>query len=282
MKNLEYYFQKAKKEKWAIGQFNFSTMGQFRGILDAAQKLKSPIIVGTSEGESDFLDLGYAVRMIRFWREKMNIPVFLNLDHGKSFEYVKEAIDRGYDTVQFDGSELTLEENIKITKKVVDYAHKKEILVEGELGVIGEAGDNKGKKEKERNFTNLDDIDEFIKKTNVDRLAVSIGNVHGVSKEAPTLDLDRLKEIKKRAEIYLVLHGGSGISDEDIKKAIAIDISKINVNTEIRIAWRESLERVLKDNPGEVKSYNILPQVSEAVQRVVEEKIKLFGSANRL
>ena len=282
MKNLEYYFQKAKKEKWAIGQFNFSTMGQFRGILDAAQKLKSPIIVGTSEGESGFLDLGYAVEMIRFWREKMNIPVFLNLDHGKSFKYAKEAIDRGYDTVQFDGSELSFEENIKITKEVVDYAHKKGILVEGELGVIGEAGDNIDKKEKERNFTNLDNIDEFIKKTNVDRLAVSIGNVHGVSKEMPTLDLDRLKEIKKRAEIYLVLHGGSGISDEDIKEAIAIDISKINVNTEIRIAWRESLEKTLKDNPREVKSYKILPQVSEAVQKVVEEKIELFGSVNRL
>ena len=282
MKTLEYYFKKAKKEKWAIGQFNFSTMGQFKGILDAAKKLKSPIIVGTSENESSFLNLGYAVEMVRFWRKEMRVPIFLNLDHGKSFEYVKEAINRGYDTVQFDGSELPFKENIKLTKRVIDYAHKKGVLVEGELGVIGEAGDHIDRAEREKNFTNLSDINEFVKRTKVDRLAVSIGNIHGVSKEMLKLDLDRLREIKKNTEIYLVLHGGSGISDKEIKEAIAIDISKINVNTEIRIAWRESLEKALKDNPNEVKSYKFLPQVSEAVQKVVEEKIQLFGSVNKI
>lgn len=275
MKNLRYYFQKAEREKWAIGQFNFSTLEQFNGILEAAKKLKAPIILGTSEGESKFINLDLAAGLIKFWRKELNLPIFLNLDHGKSFEYTKEAIDGGYDTVQFDGSELSFEENIKITKKVVDYAHKKGVLVEGELGRISSAGDKK------KFFTNLNQIEEFVKKTKVDRLAISIGNVHGVCRDMPKLDLERLKKIKEKIKTHLVLHGGSGISDKEIKKAIRLGIVKININTELRIIWRKCLEDYLKKNSNECKPYKILPYVSAKIQKKVEEKIKLLGSTNK-
>src|SRR3989338_11655204 len=137
MKPLKYYFKKAYKEKFAIGQFNFSTFEQVKGIVAAAQNLKSPIILGTSEGESKFVGLQEAVVLRNMLRNKTGLPIFLNLDHGKSFEYLREAILAGYDMVHFDGSKLPLEENMKTSKKVVAFAHKKGVIVEGEIGKIG-------------------------------------------------------------------------------------------------------------------------------------------------
>jgi len=136
-KNIKYYLEKARKERWAIGQFNFSDFTQMKAILAAAERMKSPVILGTSEGESKFFGLQEAVALRDVLRGKTGVPVFLNLDHGKSFEYLKEAIDAGYDAVHFDGSKLPLEENIKITKEVIKYAKKKGVLVEGEVGRIG-------------------------------------------------------------------------------------------------------------------------------------------------
>lgn len=282
MKNLKYYFKKAEKEKWAIGQFNFSTLEQFKGILEAAKKTNSPVILGTSEGESRFIGLGQAVALVKFWRKETGLPIFLNLDHGKSFEYIKKAMDRGYDTIHFDGSEMPFEQNIKITKKVVDYARKKGVLVEGELGKIAQAKDvGKSIGVKEKGLTNPDQVGEFIRKAKVDRLAISIGNVHGVCQKMPKLDLERLKRINKNSKLCLVLHGGSGIPAKEIKKAINFGIGKININTELRVIWRRALEDCLKRRPGVDKGYEILHRVSAAIQKKVEEKIKLFGSINK-
>jgi ketose-bisphosphate aldolase len=279
MKNLKYYFKKAQKGKWAIGQFNFSNAETLKAIIQAAEKLKSPVILGTSEGESKFFGLRQAVALANSYREKVKVPLFLNLDHGKSFSYIKKAVDAGYDTVHFDGSRLNLSRNVRIAKRVVGYARRKKVLVEGEVGAIGEALGRKGI------LTDPLEAKRFITETKVDSLAVAVGNLHGIRLKGinPKLDLKRLREIKKKTGSFpLVLHGGSGTPRKDTKEAIKSGIVKVNINTDLRIAYTKALKKVLKKKPGENTPYKYLPAAAAAVQKVVEEKIKLFGSANKV
>ena len=283
MKNNKAFsiFKKAYKENYAIGQFNFSVKEQASGIIKAAKETKSSIILGTSEGESKFLGLKTAVAIKKILEEKLKFPIFLNLDHGKSFEYLKEAIIAGYDMVHFDGSGLDFKENIKITKKVVNFAKKKNILVEGELGYLrGSSSIHKEKIEiKKEDMTSPEKAKEFVKKTNVDSLAVAIGNVHGIYAQNPCLDLDLLSKIKEKTKgTPLVLHGGSGISPNQFKKAIKRGIVKININTEIRKAWRNGVEKSFKKNANEITPYKLLPKAIEEVQKIAYKKIKLFNN----
>lgn len=261
---LKDYLKKAQREKFAIGQFNFSTIEQLRGILDAAERMKTPVILGTSEGESKFLGLKEILALVEISKMKYKVPVFLNLDHGKNLDYIKKAVDFGYSAVHFDGSDLSLEKNMKYVKKVVEYAHKRGVLVEGELDPIKKEG-----------LTSPKEAEKFIKETKVDSLAIAIGNVHGMHKNQK-LDFERLKEINSRVDAFLVLHGGSGISNIQIRKTINSGINKININTELRLAWKRTLAKSLKAQ--EIKPYKILPKVQKAVQEKVEEKIKLFQS----
>lgn len=286
MKNIKYYLEKAQKEQWAIGQFNFSDFTQMKAIVSKAAELRSPIILGTSEGESKFFGLEEAVAMRDVLKKKFNVPIFLNLDHGKSFEYLKQAIDAGYDMVHFDGSKLPLEENIKITKEVKKYAGR-QVTVEGEVGMIGTDSSKIYSEKfeiKEENLTKPSEANEYISKTKVDLLAISIGNFHGieVSGVDPNLKIDLLKEIKKETvDTALVLHGGSGTPEDDIKDAIKNGIVKININTELRVAFSGNLRRFLNDNPDEVTPYKFLLNAKNSVEKVVGLKIGLFGSANK-
>ncbi len=293
MKNLKYYFQKAQKEKWAVGQFNFSTLEQFHGIVQAAKNLKSPVILGTSEGESKFFGIEEAAALRNTLRKTLRTsgqetPIFLNLDHGKSFEYLKMAMDAGYDMVHFDGSKLPLEDNIKITKQVAKYAKKKGVLIEGEIGRIATDASKIYQEKfeiKEELLTNSEESVKYIDKSKVDLLAVSIGNFHGIeaSGQNPRLLLNKLAEIKKAIKnTFLVLHGGSGTPEEDIRQAVGLGIVKININTEIRLAFTQSLMSSLKDNPDGITPYKYLQNSVEAVQKIVEQKIKLFGSENKI
>jgi len=277
---LNQILKKAKREKWAIGQFNFSTIEQLRGITGAAKKLSAPVILGTSEKESKFLGLEETIAQVRILENKMGLKLFLHLDHGKDLNYIKRAIDLGFDSVHFDGSELPFKENLKLTKEIVNYGHKKNVLVEGELGYLrGESRFFQKKKIaiKEEDLTRPEQAQEFVEKTKVDLLAPAIGNVHGIYPEMPELDFERLKEINQKTAAFLVLHGGSGILRDEIKKAIKSGIQKININTELRLIWRESLQKILKTSK-EIKPYIILPQVSQAIEKKVEKYIKLFGS----
>ena len=283
MKNLKYYLKKAQKNKYAIGQFNFSTLEQMRGIFMAAQKLKSPVILGTSHGESEYLGIKEIVALVEISKVKYKVPAFLNLDHAKNLIHIKEAIDYGYSAVHFDGSKLSLEENIKYAKKVVRYAHKKGVLVEGEVGAISTESSKIYKKEfkiREKDLTNPEEAGRFVKETGVDSLAIGIGTFHGIEihKKNPRIRLERLKEIKKRVgDTFLVLHGGSGTRNDDIKKAIKLGIVKININTELRIAYTYALRNNFKKKTEETTPYKYLPQTIKAVQKKVEGKIKLFN-----
>lgn len=285
MKNLKHYIQRAYKEDWAIGQFNFSDFSELKAIVNSAVKLKSPIILGTSEGESGFFGLEEAVLMRNFLRKKTGLPIFLNLDHGKSFEYLKKAIDAGYDMVHFDGSKLPLEENIKITKEVVKYAKWKGVVVEGEVGRIGTDASRIYQEKfeiKEEFLTKPEEAQDYMKKTKVDLLAVSVGTFHGIdaSGEAPNIRLERLEDIKNKINAPLVLHGGSGTPENDIKLSLKLGISKININTEIRKAFAENLLESLQK--GEIVPYKFLLGAMDSVFEVVSSKISLFESQNKV
>lgn len=288
MKNLKHYLEKAGSEKWAMPQFNFSDLSQLKAIISSANNLKSPIILGTSEGESKFFGLEEAVAIRDISRKKTGLPIFLNLDHGKSFQYLKQAIDAGYDMVHFDGSKLPLEENIKTTKEVKKYAKWKGVLVEGEVGRLGSDSSRVYAEKfeiKEENLTKPDEAQNYVKKTGVDLLAVSIGNFHGIEISGidPNLRLDLLKKIRNEIGegVFLVLHGGSGTPEDDIKEAIRSGIVKININTELRLAFSGNLRKFLLSNPEEIVPYKFLVDAQKAVERVVELKVKLFGSLNK-
>ncbi|MDP3882847.1 MAG: class II fructose-bisphosphate aldolase [Candidatus Staskawiczbacteria bacterium] len=289
MKNLNYYLNKAREGKWAIGQFNFSDFTQVKGIVAVAEKSKSPVILGTSEGESKFFGIEEAVAIRNVLRKKTGLPIFLNLDHGKSFEYLKKAVDAGYDMVHFDGSKLSLEENIKISKEVVKYAKWRGALVEGEVGRIGTDSSKLYLEKfeiKEDDLSKPAEVEEYMEKTGVNLIALSIGNFHGIeiSGVCPNLRIDILEKVEKEmgTKALVVLHGGSGTMEEDIKKAIKAGVIKININTELRLAFSGNLRRVLSADPEEIVPYKFLPVVQKSVEKLVEYKMGLFGSSGKI
>ncbi len=287
MKNAKYYLEKAQKEKFGIGQFNFSDFSQLRGIINKCAELKSPVILGTSEGESKFVGLQEAVAIRDVLRKKTGLPIFLNLDHGKSLEYLKQAIDAGYDMVHFDGSKLPLEENIKITKEVVKYAKRHGVTVEGEVGRIGTDSSKLYTEKfeiKEEDLTKPEDAKRFLKETKADLLAVSIGNFHGIEISGidPNLRLEVLRAIKDEVgNALFVLHGGSGTPSDDIKEAIQLGVVKININTELRLAFSGNVRRALNNHVEEIVPYKYLTDAIYSVEKLVGLKIDIFGSANK-
>lgn len=279
-------FEKAKRDKYAVGAFNVSNLEQLKAIVQAAQKLKSPVIIATSQGESKFIGKKQIRALIDVYKEETNLPLILHLDHGKSFKIIEEVVEAGYDSVHFDGSELEYEKNVKLTKEIVGFARNKGVgNIEGELGYLrGGSKIHEAVEIKEEDLTKPEQGLDFIKKTGVDSLAIAIGNIHGVFKKGanPHLFLDRLKEINEKVgdKVALVLHGGSGTPEQDIKEAIRLGVVKINVNTELRLAYTASLKKSLESE--QTTPYKIMAPVVEAVQGVVEEKIKLFGGENIL
>ena len=287
MKHLKYYLQKAQAEKWAIGQFNFSTFEQVKGIVAAAQRLQAPIILGTSEGESKFVGLEEAVFIRNMMRKRTGVPIFLNLDHGKSFDYLKEAAMAGYDMIHFDGSHLPIKDNTMITKHVTTFARWRRVLVEGEVGRFPTDASRLYQEQfriNEEDLTKPDQAREYVKATAVDLVAVSVGTFHGMEAKGhdPHIRLDWLGAIQNGVSIPLVLHGGSGTPDEDIKKAMQRGIAKININTETRLAFTNGLRKALEADIHEIVPYKYLPSAISAIQEVTERNIKLFGSENRV
>ena len=278
--NLRDLIKQAAEKKVAIGHFNISDTEGLRAVVDAAQELSLPIIIGVSEGERNFIGIEEAVALVRTEKEK-SLPVFLNADHTYTLEGAKRAIDAGFDAVIVDGAKLSFEENVKITKNCVEYALTTgtSVLVEGELGFIGQSStvlDNLPEGVSEETQTKPGDAKKFVEETRVDLLAPSVGNVHGMIKTGnPRLNIIRIKEIRKAAGVPLVLHGGSGISDEDIKQAIDAGISIIHINTELRLAYKEGIEEGLES--GEVAPYKFLARGVEEMKKVVIEKLKLFN-----
>ncbi|MFA7252255.1 MAG: class II fructose-bisphosphate aldolase [Candidatus Paceibacterota bacterium] len=287
MKKLREYILEAEKNGTAIGHFNISNLEALKGIFQAAKNLNVPVIIGTAEGERNFIGTRQAVALVKSLREEHDFPIFLNADHTYSFEKVKEAVDAGYDAVIFDATNLSFEENIKITKQCVEYAKSvnPDIVVESELGFIGSSskvldGIPEGVKITEEFLTKPEEAKKFVEETGVDMIAPAVGNIHGMLKggKDPALNIARISEIKKVVGIPMVLHGASGNSPEDIREAIKAGMSIVHINTEIRVAYKSALKLSLQNNPEEVAPYKYLKEPVLAVQNVVEDKLKLFNN----
>ena len=287
MKTLKECVYEAREKKVAVGHFNISNSDGLWGVFRAAQSLNLPIIIGVSEGERDFIGVRQVAAMVKSIREQFDYPIFLNADHTYSFERVKEVIDAGFDSVIFDGAQLSLDENVSIAKKCVEYsrASGREILVEGELGFIGVSSKildsiPEGVELDSSSLTHPDIAKEFVEKTGVDMLAPAVGNMHGMMRSGvdPKLNIERIIEISKAVGIPLVLHGGSGNSEDDFKKAVANGVSIVHINTEIRIAYKQGIMKSLSENPDEIAPYKFLKPAVKAVQDVVEKKLKIFNN----
>ena len=275
-------FEKAREGGYAIGAFNVSTLEAIKGVLDAAIELKAPVIIETSEKEMHYMGAELVVDVVRGLAEDLDIPVAIHLDHGQSLASVQEAIEAGYTSVHIDASALPYAENLRLTKEVVEFVGNQNITVEGELGHVGGASEvhDETAKMEVSTYTDPDKAAVFVKETGIDVLASSIGNIHGIYKEEPELDFVRLEQIGIIG-VPLSLHGGSGIPEVQIKHAIALGVTKINVNTELRQAYTETLHEHLDAHPEEIVPYKYLPEEIEAVKKVVMIKINMFGSAGK-
>ena len=299
-KALRELISEAEKNKVAIGHFNVSETVALKGILQASfeisksRNILTPVIIGVSEGEREFFGVNEIAAVVRSLREKFDYPIFLNADHTRSLEKAKEAAQAGFDAILFDpfggaqgrAGNSSFEENIKKTKEAVQIIKhiNPDILVEGELGYIGSSSTifesvPEGAVIKEEDMTTPEQAARFVGETKVDLIGPAVGNIHGMFKDAPNphLNIERIKQIKEASGVPLVLHGGSGITDEDFLLAINAGISIIHINTEIRLAWRKGLDKAISENKDEIVPYKLLESVVEEVKKVVEYKLKLFN-----
>jgi len=272
-----------------MAQINFSELNQMKGACACAKEMNSPILLGTSESESKFFGLEEAVALRNVLQKRLAIPIFLNLDHGKDVEYIRKAIDAGYDMVHYDGSKHPLTENIKNLRTLKKHIGWKDVLIEGEVGRIGNESSrlyNEKFMINEDDLTKPEEAQKYMNDAKPDLLAVSIGNFHGIEASGidPNLRLDRLDEIREKIgkNVPIVLHGGSGTPEDDIRNAIKRGIVKINVNTEVRLAFTGNLRRALSADPEEIVPYKYLVEPQKSVSRVTKAKIKLFGSEGKI
>ena len=285
-KNLKTYLTKARTEHWAVGHFNFSTADQLKAIVESASEMKAPVMVATSEGEANFVGYEQAVALVKSYQNEGH-TIWLNADHHKSFDSARKAIDAGYDTALIDASELPYEENIFLTSDVRKYAQSKnpQLMVEGELGYLrGSSEVQETVEVSPADYTQPEQAADFIARTGVERLAVVFGNIHGiVTEQEEKLDIEHLKKIATAVpETILVLHGASGLPGDDIHSAIAAGVSNIHINTELRVAYHDSLVSELQHEPAQTTPYKFLAPSLKAMKELVKSKLKLFGSVDKI
>ena len=299
-------FEKSMEEGFAIGAFNINNMEIIQGIVDAAQKQNSPVILQASSGAIKYARIKYLMKMVEAAVEETNIPIAIHLDHGPDFETCKMCIDNGFTSVMIDGSKYSFEENVALTKKVVDYAHERGVVVEAELGQLAGIEDDVNVSEEDAKYTDPDQAKEFVERTGCDSLAIAIGTSHGAYKfkgEA-RLRMDILKQVKEKIpNTPIVLHGAStvipelvetcnsyggdipgakGVPDEILHEASLSGVSKINVDTDLRLAFTGEIRKSLAENPSAFDPRKYLTPAREKITAVVEHKIRaVFGSSNK-
>lgn len=277
--NMKEMLEKAKIEKYGVGFFNAVNIEMARAIIETAEEMKAPVIVGTAEILLPFMELdrvaGYLIPMAK----EASIPVCVHYDHGLTFERCMEALRLEFTSIMYDCSTAGYEDNLTQVKEMVKICHAMDVTVEGELGHVGD-NFGSGKLENPSDyFTDPDTAEEYVKKTGVDALAVAVGNAHGDYAFPPKLDFDRIKVISDRTGIPLVLHGGSGLADSDFKSAVQLGISKINIFTDIDKAGKAGIEKGLAEGAGTMTA--LMPYEIEAMKEVVREKITLFGTVDK-
>ncbi|MCX8152986.1 MAG: class II fructose-1,6-bisphosphate aldolase [Candidatus Bathyarchaeota archaeon] len=293
----------ARKKGYAIGAFNVQNLESTLAIVEAATEEKSPVIMQITPSVIKYAGLAYITSIVKTAAQSAPVPIAIHLDHGEDFETAAKCIEAGFTSVMIDGSFLSFEENIALTKRVVDVAHRKGVSVEAELGKLAGV-EERSVEEKEAILTDPDAAAEFAEKTGVDALAVAIGTSHGAYKfkSEAKLDLERLKAISMKVAIPLVLHGASnvpqwivekankygaelsgakGIPEEQIKQAIALGIAKINIDTDLRLAFTATVREVLTNSPKEFDPRKILGPAKDAMKEVAKSKMRLFGSSGK-
>lgn len=297
---------KAHKEGYGVGAFNFVNFEMLNAIFNAANEASSPIIVQASEGAIKYMGIDMAVGLVKILSARYpHIPVALNLDHGTSFESCKRAIDAGFTSVMIDASHHCFEENVQMTKEVVTYAHSKGVSVEAELGRLMGIEDNISVSEQDAVLVNPDEAEEFVKQTQVDYLAPAIGTSHGAFKfkGEPKLDFARLQEVKRRTNVPLVLHGASAIPEyvrqsflstggdlkgskgvpfEFLQEAVKGGINKVNIDTDLRIAFMAEVRKVANADPTQFDLRKFFAPGMEAMQKVIVERMQILGSAQKI
>jgi len=271
----------ANKKGYAVGGFNINNLEFLQGIIEAAEEVKAPLILQTSEGAMKYIGRYYVTGMVEAATRDIEIPVALHLDHGGSFEKAMECIRLGYSSVMFDGSHYSFEKNIELTKKVVEAAHSVGVSVEAELGQLGGTEDDITVEEEDATFTKPEEAVEFVDRTGVDALAVAIGTAHGVYEGDPELDFERLSEINEKTEVPLVLHGASGVTDNDVRKAVTLGINKVNVNTNFQQAFSAKVRELMDNDPELYDPRKYCGPGREAIKEKVKEKIDVLGSGNK-
>lgn len=288
MKTLQTFLTDAAHGHWATGHFNASESDHMRAIVSACKEVGSPAIIGLSEGERKHLGLLEAVALRDVFRKEYGIPVFLNADHTKSVEAAKQAIDAGFDSIHIDLSAEPFEANVAGTKEVVAHVRKKgsDINVEGELGYL--RGESKIQQEKievkKEDYTDPQQAVDFVARTGVDRLAIAVGNIHGISLNEPDLDIERISRIRAVVpeHVALVLHAASGIPDEQIRAAIDAGIANIHINTDLRVAYAAGLKKAIAEHPDETAMYKLDIVALAAMKEAVKAKLTLFGSTDMI
>lgn len=270
--------KKAKAEKYAVGHFNINNLEFTQAIVEAAEEEKSPVILGVSEGAVKYMGLEYTVALAQAAANKASVPIALHLDHGSSFEVAMKLIRAGFSSVMFDGSKYTYNENVQLTKKVVEASHAMGVSVEGELGTIGGTEDDISIAEEDALLANPEEAIKFYKETNVDALAIAVGSAHGVYKGVPKIRFDIIEAVSNKIDIPLVLHGGTGIPDDTIRKAISLGIGKVNVNTENQIVMTNKLREIFAADSNVFDPRKYLGPARAEIKEAVREKIRLFGS----
>jgi fructose-bisphosphate aldolase class II len=289
--------------KYAVGAFNIHNLESLQAVVTAAQEENSPVIVAVTPSAIKYAGLAYLAKIVKAAAQLAPVPMSLHLDHGKDIETITKCVDIGFTSVMIDGSHLDFEENIALTKKVIELAHPKGVAVEAELGRLARV-EEVSVKEKEAILTDPEVAKEFVERTNVDALAVAIGTSHGAYKfkGEPKLDFKRLTEIREKVNVPLVLHGASGVPawiiekatkygaqlagargmpDESIKQAIRLGIAKINIDTDLRLAFTATIREVLATAPAQFDPRKILGPARAAMKEVVRSKMRLFGSSSK-
>ena len=277
--NLNDILLDAKKNKYAVGLFNTTDTDMLEAAITAAEELNSPIIIGTAEVLLPFGDLNLIAPSMVHMAKNAKVPVCIHFDHGVSYEKCIQALDLGFTSIMFDGSQLPYEENIQKTKELAIIAHKYGATIEGEIGSIGSTDTQEADTDL---YTNPEQAKDFVERTGVDALAIAIGTVHGPYKKKPNLDINRLKVISDLIDTPLVLHGGSGLSDNDFKSTIENGISKINIFTDLCVSGELSLKANIGDGTTGMNGYlNARNLKVMAIKETVKAKLTLFGSSNK-
>ena len=274
--NMSRMLDKAGADKYAVGFFNAVNIEMARAVIETAEELRAPVVVGTAEVLLPYMELkrvaGYLIPMAK----EASVPVCVHYDHGLTFERCMEALRLGFTSVMYDCSTAGYEENLDKVREMVEICHAMDVTVEGELGHVGD-NSGSGKLDNPSDyFTDPDLAGEYVEKTKVDALAVAVGNAHGDYAFPPKLDFDRISQIRNRTGIPLVLHGGSGLSDNDFQTAVKKGICKINIFTDIDKAGKAGIEKGLREGAGSMME--LMPYETDAMKAVVREKIRLFGS----